>query len=153
LLPQRGEMTGLAHQHAVAGRERVDERRFPGAGSRGRVDHYRLLRLEHRLEAFQDLEAHLAELGSPVVDGRLVDRAQDAIRNVRRTGNLQEVASALVCHAALVRSLRTASLSEIPPATMISLKPAVSWAIRYSLQKEPHGSRDRHHLRRGLPVV
>ena len=35
LVPQRGEMAGLEHQHPVAGRERVDERGLPGAGARG----------------------------------------------------------------------------------------------------------------------
>ena len=41
--PERREPAGLEHQDAVAGRERVDERRFPGAGARGRVDDDRLL--------------------------------------------------------------------------------------------------------------
>ena len=32
--PQRGEMAGLEHQHGVAGRQRVHERRFPRPGAR-----------------------------------------------------------------------------------------------------------------------
>ena len=42
LLPQRGELAGLEHQHAVAGRQRVDERRFPGAGAGSGVDDHRI---------------------------------------------------------------------------------------------------------------
>ena len=38
LLPQRGEVAGLEHQHRVAGAQGVDQRRLPGAGARGRVD-------------------------------------------------------------------------------------------------------------------
>ena len=38
LVPQRGEVAGLGHQHAIARRQRVDERRFPRAGARRRVD-------------------------------------------------------------------------------------------------------------------
>src|ERR1700733_3058013 len=38
LLPQRGEMTGLDHQHLVAGRQRVDDRCFSGTGA-GRRKH------------------------------------------------------------------------------------------------------------------
>jgi hypothetical protein len=34
LAPQRREVAGLGHQHAIAGRERVDQRRFPRAGAR-----------------------------------------------------------------------------------------------------------------------
>ena len=37
LAPQRREVAGLEHQHAIAGRQRVDERRFPRAGA-GRRD-------------------------------------------------------------------------------------------------------------------
>ena len=41
LSPQSREMAGLGHQHRVAGRERVDDRGFPGAGSGGREDQSR----------------------------------------------------------------------------------------------------------------
>ena len=33
VLPQRGELAGFAHQHAVACRQRVDQRGFPRAGT------------------------------------------------------------------------------------------------------------------------
>ena len=38
--PQRREVPCLAHQHRVAGRERVHERRLPGAGTRRREDQH-----------------------------------------------------------------------------------------------------------------
>ncbi|MNV53766.1 hypothetical protein D3C71_1459250 [compost metagenome] len=34
LLPQAGEVAGFHHQHPIAGRQRIDQRRFPGAGAR-----------------------------------------------------------------------------------------------------------------------
>ena len=46
LLPQRGEVAGLEHQHAVARAQRVDQRRLPGAGARGRIDDDRMAGLE-----------------------------------------------------------------------------------------------------------
>ena len=42
----------------------------------------------------QDLAAKLREFRPAMVDGRMVDRAQDAIRHVGRSGDLQEVAAA-----------------------------------------------------------
>src|SRR5229473_1477082 len=46
LLPEGGEMPGLEGEHAIARRERVDERRFPGAGAGGAIDRDRRLRAE-----------------------------------------------------------------------------------------------------------
>ncbi len=51
LLPQHGELAGLDHEHAVAGRERVGEGGFPCAGARRRVDDDVALRLEQGLHA------------------------------------------------------------------------------------------------------
>ena len=48
LLPQRGEVAGLDHQHLVAGRQRVDDRRLPRAGSRRGEDDHRARGLENR---------------------------------------------------------------------------------------------------------
>ncbi len=48
LVPQAREMAGLGHQHAVARRERVDQRRLPRPGARGRIDHDRPCGLEDR---------------------------------------------------------------------------------------------------------
>ncbi len=91
--PQRREMARLEHQHAIARRQRVDERGFPGAGARRRVDHDRPRGLEDRLQALQDFQRQLRELGTPMVDGRLVHRPQDAVGHVGGPGNLQEMAA------------------------------------------------------------
>src|SRR3954453_8602232 len=46
--PERGEMAGLVHQDLVARGKCVDNRCFPSAGARGRVDDDRALGLENR---------------------------------------------------------------------------------------------------------
>ena len=99
-LPQHGEVPGLDHQHPVARRQRVDQRRLPGAGAGGRVDHH-LPRLgpDDPLHAVEHAPTQLRELRPAVVDGRPVHGAQHAVGHVRRPGDLQEVPSA--AHAAL----------------------------------------------------
>ena len=47
--PQGGEVAGLGHQHLVAGRQRVDDRRLPRAGARRRIDDHRFCGLEDGL--------------------------------------------------------------------------------------------------------
>ncbi len=59
-------------------------------------------RAEDAFEPLEDLEAKLGELGSPVVDGRLSDFFQNTIGNVRRTRDLQEMASGMN-HMASIR--------------------------------------------------
>src|SRR5439155_463501 len=131
LVPQRSEMPGLEHEHAVARRERVDERRLPGAGARGGIDHDGRPGLEHGLEPFEDLQPHGAELGAAMIHRGAVDRAQNAVGHVGRPGDLQEMASAPVGHDLLAYRGRTASLSEKLRASMIWLKAAVSWSTRF----------------------
>ena len=70
LLPQMGEPAGAGHQHAVAGRQRVDHRRFPRAGAGGREDRHDSLGLEHVAQLADDLAAELAELRTSVIDRR-----------------------------------------------------------------------------------
>ena len=84
--PQRREVAGLEREHAVAGRERVDERRLPRAGARAGVDDDRPARPEHPAQAVEDLEPERGEVRPAVVDRRRVDRAQDAVWDVRRPG-------------------------------------------------------------------
>ena len=64
-------MAGLGHQHPVAGRERVDQRRFPGAGA-GRRDRSPpgCVVLKTRLMPSSTSCAELLELGAAMVDGR-----------------------------------------------------------------------------------
>ena len=91
-LPQRGELAGLDHQHFVAGRQRVGERRLPGAGAGRGIDDDRLRGLEDGLDALEHALGELGEFRAALVDERHVDRAQDAVGNGRRPGNLQEMA-------------------------------------------------------------
>ena len=92
LLPQRGELAGLHHQHAVAGRQRVDQRGFPGAGAGRGVDDDRIGGLEDGLDAVEAALGELGELRPAMVDDRRVHRAQHAVGQRRRPGNLQEMA-------------------------------------------------------------
>jgi hypothetical protein len=92
LLPQRGELAGLDHQHTIAGRERVHQRALPGAGAGGGVDHDRIGGLEDRLNAFKGALGELGELGAAMVDDRRVHRPQHAVGQRRRARNLQEMA-------------------------------------------------------------
>ena len=51
--PERREMARLEHEHAIAGRQRVDQRRFPRAGTRCGIDHHRATRLENLFQAVE----------------------------------------------------------------------------------------------------
>ena len=51
------ELAGLEHQHAVARRQRVDQRRLPGAGARRGKDDHRPAGLEHRPQPVEHLAA------------------------------------------------------------------------------------------------
>jgi hypothetical protein len=92
-LPEGGEMTGLDHQHRIAGAQGVDEGRLPGAGARRRVDDDRMACLEDLADVDEDLPAEGAELRPAVVDRRQAHRPQDAIGHRARPGDLQEVAA------------------------------------------------------------
>ena len=87
------ELAGLHHQHAVAGVERVDQRRLPGAGAGGGVDDHRIGGLEDGLDAVEAAPGELLELRPAVVDDRRVHRPQDAVRQRRRPRNVQEMAA------------------------------------------------------------
>ena len=100
LPPQRGEMAGLDHQHLVARRQRVDDRRLPGAGSRRRIDDDRTGRLEERLAALEHVMPEALEFRPAMVDDLPADRPQHAVRNRARSGNLQEMVSLALSHAA-----------------------------------------------------
>ncbi len=56
VLPSRSEMAGLAHQHFVAGRQTVDQCRFPGPGSRGRIYDHGLLGRKNLFQFLQHAE-------------------------------------------------------------------------------------------------
>ena len=98
LLPERRKMPGLEGEHAIARRERVDERRFPGARAGSAIDRDRRLRAEDPLHARDHVLGEREEIGSAVIDGGAVDRAQHPVRYIGRTGDLQEVAAAALRH-------------------------------------------------------
>ena len=96
--PQHGKLPGLGHQHLVAGLQRIDDRRLPGAGTGRRIDDHRLLGAEHPLHRPQHRVSDFGEFGAPVVHGRHVHRAQHPVRHVGRSGNLQKMPSSMHGH-------------------------------------------------------
>ena len=93
--PERGELAGFDHQHRVAGRQRVDERRLPGAGAGAGIHDDRARGLKHALKAFDRFAPERGERRAAMIDGRLRDGAQDPIGHVGRAGNLEKMPSAL----------------------------------------------------------
>ena len=96
LVPQRGEPAGAAHQHRIARRQRVGQRRLPRAGAGGGIDHHRPLGLEDRPQVGEDLQPQPAEIGAAMVDRRAVDGAQHPVRHVGGAGDLQEMPAGVV---------------------------------------------------------
>ena len=93
--PQRREVAGLEREHAVARRERVHERGLPRARARRRVDDDRPRGAEDARQALEQVGGERGELRAAVVDRRGRQRAQHAVGDVRRAGDLQEVATAV----------------------------------------------------------
>ena len=94
LLPERSEVAGFPHQYRVAGRQCVDEGGFPSSGTGCGIDDNRLFCLENLANGPQDLFCQRVELRPAVVDRRMIHRAQDAVGNVGRPRDLQEVTAA-----------------------------------------------------------
>jgi len=90
-LPLRRELAGLDHQHAVAGRQRIDQRRFPGAGAGRGIDDDRIGGLENGLDAVEAALGELGEFRAAMVDDRRIHRPQDAVGQRGRPWDLQEV--------------------------------------------------------------
>ena len=90
-LPLRRELAGLDHQHAVAGRQRIDQRRFPRAGAGRGVDDDRIGGLENGLDAVEAALGELGEFRAAMIDDRRVHRPQHAVGQRRRPRNLQEM--------------------------------------------------------------
>src|SRR5882724_10735022 len=86
-------MAGLDHQHLVARRKRIDDRRFPGAGARGWKNDDRSAGPKDFLAAVEYRLAEFGELRASMVDNRHVHGPEHAIRYRARPGNLQEMAS------------------------------------------------------------
>ncbi len=94
------EPAGFEDENAIAGRERVGERRFGGTGARRGKYHDRSPRAEDALQPVEHFEAQVRELGTSMVDRGLGNLLEHTIGNVGRAGNLQEVTSS-VNHGAL----------------------------------------------------
>src|SRR6516225_5103991 len=88
-------MTGLEHDHPVAGRERVRQRRLPGPSSRRRIDHDRILGLEDSFHPGDDLLPEGPEFGAAMVNRRHRDRPQHPVGDIGRPGNLQKMAAGM----------------------------------------------------------
>ena len=101
LLPQRGEVTRLEHEHFVARLERIDDGGLPRAGAGRREDDHRPLGAEDRPETFGDLRHEARELRTAVIDRRPIHRPQDSIGDIGRSGDLEEVTAALEVHGRL----------------------------------------------------
>ena len=105
--PQRREVAGLEREHAVAGGERVDERRLPRAGARGRVDDDGPVGLEDVPAALRAPRARAAR--SPGRDGRSSGRRSRAGRGRARSSARGSGGSAVRCGGS--RVARVASLA------------------------------------------
>src|SRR5687768_2731519 len=97
-VPQRCEMSGFAHEYLVAGRKRVHERAFPRARARRREYDDGCPGLENRLESGKHFLTELLKVRPAMVDRGAVDRAQNALGDVGRTWNLQEMTTAAIGH-------------------------------------------------------
>ena len=114
LVPQRGEPAGAAHQHRIAGRQRVGQRRLPRAGAGGGIDHHRprVWKIARRL--VEDLQPQPAEVGTAMVDRRVVDGAQHPVRHVGGAGDLQEMPAGVVLrHGASWRGTHRVALIRV----------------------------------------
>src|SRR4030095_6197260 len=98
--PQRREMAGLEHEHAIARRQRVDEGGLPCPGARGGVDKHMAARLENTLHTLEHIAPQPREIATSMVDGRPVDRAEHAVGHVGGTWDLQEMPAASQGHVA-----------------------------------------------------
>jgi hypothetical protein len=74
-LPQRRKMAGFGHQHMVARRKRINERRLPGARSRRRINDHIGLRFEDTLHPGEHRFREDRELRAAMIDRCVVDRA------------------------------------------------------------------------------
>jgi len=96
--PQCRKVAGFVHQHLVARRQGVDQSRLPSASARRAINDHRAFRLEDFPDVGKHLLADGLELGSAMVDGRVVYRPEHAIGYVGRAGDLQKMsAPGLMC--------------------------------------------------------
>ncbi len=93
--PEHGELAGLAHQHLVAGLQRVDDGGFPGAGAGRGIDDHGLFGAEHALHAGQHGKADLGEFRTAMIETGHVHGPQHPVGDVGRSWNLEEMPSSM----------------------------------------------------------
>ena len=91
VFPKAGEMPGFEHQNAVAGRQHIGKGGFPGAGARGGEKENMPAGTENRLDTGKRTLAQSLEFRPAVVDRGAIHRAENAVGDGRRTGDLQEM--------------------------------------------------------------
>jgi hypothetical protein len=90
------ELAEAGDEHFVARSKRVGERSFPGAGAARREDDdLPLFGLEDSLQPLVKRQGQLGEVRGPMILHGDMHRPQDAVRNIGRAGNEQEIASRL----------------------------------------------------------
>ena len=91
LLPQMRKLSGAADQDAVAGGQRVDQRRLPGAGAGGGEDADDAGGLEDVAQPGDHLPPQRAEFRAAVVDRVAVHCPHDPLGQVCRPRGLQKM--------------------------------------------------------------
>src|SRR5207245_6123216 len=124
--PQVAELAEARRQDAGAGGERVRERRLPAAGVGAREDKHLSGRgFEDLLQILEQGKRKLRKGGRAVILHRAVHGAQNALGDVRGTGNEEEVATGYPRHRGVLRMGRKtkrepAALAEVTPAPPFS---------------------------------
>ena len=141
LLPQRREVAGLGHQHAIAGRQRVDERRLPRAGARRWIDDDRRASVwntllhagEHRLAELprtRGRDGRSSDGRSRAARGRARWSGPGICRKWRPEGWLSSSSIVELAHAAGKTSrFRPQARHRTPNATPESPRPASAQSI------------------------
>jgi hypothetical protein len=110
---------GFDHQDLVAGRQGVDDGRFPGTGPRGRENDHRARCFEDFPAALQNGLAQLGKFGTPVIDHRHVHRPEHPVRDGAWTWDLEKMTSLMLGHAAF------------PPAVVELNLPQTRYCIQF----------------------
>jgi hypothetical protein len=100
-LPQSSKVPGLERQDFVPWRERIDDARFPGPSAGTRKHQHGIGGLKDCATAVQNVLSELRELGTTVINDRPIHGAQNAIRNIGGTWDLQEMSAGAVFHDVL----------------------------------------------------
>ena len=90
--PQVAELSVARREQTVAGRQRIDERRFPAAGPRRGKDEWLAGGgLEHLLQVAEQAGRQVGERGRAVILHGAVHRAQDPLGHVGRSWDEEEI--------------------------------------------------------------